>query len=182
MNLALREQIVKHIMAGLAVIPSSHISLNKSKSLMSQEFLLSDKLTFEVDDALIKNRIWGCQISSEQQEIKILLGDCSQEKNVSEYCLVIQLKDAPSYGMYLVCNDNVDSEPLLACSINGKDWLECNTYLQATFLAGMEQIKELGLNWNKCKDYKEQYEMMISFIQFHSEIYEEKDEGQEEGL
>lgn len=185
MNLNLRRQIIQHIFAGLAVIPSSFINMASSKSLMSQEFLLDDKLTFESDSGSVKNKIWGCQISSEQQELKILLGDCSQEKNVSEFCLIVQLKDSPIYGVYLLVDeyeDDSEDEALLACSINGKNWLECNTYLQATFLAGMEQIKDLGLKWSKCSDYLEQYKTMVSFIKFVDELYKEKHEGQEEGF
>lgn len=185
MNFDLREQIIKHILANLVIIPANFISTLKSKSLKSSEYLLDKKLRFNIDDQIVERKLWGCQISSEQQELKILLGDCSQE-NIPEYCLIVQLKDAPAYGLYLVhngfSNDPIDSEAMLACSLNGKDWLECNTYLQATFLAGMEQVKEIGLAWSKCTSYDEQYEMMLSFLNFHAMTYGVKDEGQEERL
>lgn len=178
------ENIIRHVMANLAIIPSSFVDPDKTKSLMSKEYLLTEKLSFESEEEVIKNRIWGCQISLEQQELKFLLGDCSQEKNIPEYCLIVQLKNAPAYGVYLVFNDlvssQVDSEPLLACTLNGKEWMECQTYLQATFLAGMEQVRDVGLSWNKCTDYKDQYELMLSFIEFHNVVYEAKYEGQED--
>lgn len=183
MNRLLMENIVKHVLANLAVIPSSFVNVDKTKSLMTKEFLLHDKIPFENEGSeLIENRIWGCQISAEEQELKLLLGDCTQEKNLPEYCLIVQLKNAPAYGVYLVYSDEVANEPLIACTLNGQDWLECQTYLQATFLAGMEQIRDIGLTWHKCNDYKEQFNMMMSFIKFHNIVYEAKYEGQENGF
>lgn len=183
MNRILMENIVKHILSNFVVISSSFVDLNKTKSLMNKEFCLTETLSFIHDNEQVtKNKIWGCQISAEQQELKILLGDCSQDKNIPEYCLIVQLKGAPAYGLYLVNNhllkESIDSEPIIACTLNGQEWMECQTYLQATFLAGMEQIRDTGLAWNKCTDYKEQYNLMLSFIKFHNQIYEAKYEGQ----
>lgn len=185
MNKTLMENIVRHVFANLAVIPSNFVNLDRTKFLMDKDFLLHDKISFVTDnEGVIHNKLWGCQISAEQQEIKILLGDCSQEKDIPEYALLVQLKNAPAYGVYLVYNDLVpdkaDSEPLIACSLDGKEWLECQTYLQATFLAGMEQIRDIGLSWNKCTNYKIQFESLLSFIKFHNTTYEAKYEGQKD--
>jgi hypothetical protein len=43
----------------------------------------------------------------------------------------------------------------------------------------MEQIRDIGLTWSKCTNYKDQYDLMISFIDFHSTVYEAKYAGQE---
>jgi hypothetical protein len=178
MNYVLMEHIIRHVMANLAVISSSFVNLDKTKSLRSKEFLLSEKLLFENENITKQNNIWGCQVSVDHHDMKILLGDCSQDNDLLEFCLIVQLKDAPSYGLYLIYNDldpDVNAEPLIAVSVNNKDWMECGTYLQGTFLAGMEQIRDLGLTWNKCTDYKTQYEMMLSFIKYHNSFYEETD-------
>jgi hypothetical protein len=174
MNYALMHEIIKHIFANLAIIPSKFIDLNNTISLRDKKFLLHEKLTFEAEDGQeIKNKVWGCQLSAEQQELKILLGDCTHDSSVSEYCLVVQLKNSPAYGLYLRFNDLGESdEPLIACTLDGKSWMQCNTYLQATFLAGMENLKDLGLSWNKCHDYKDQFELMLSFIEFYDQFYE----------
>lgn len=178
MNLTLREVIVKHVLANFAIIPSAHLSIDKSKSLQSKEYLLSDKVSFMgLEDEVIQNKLWGCQVSVEQQEIKILLANCTIDINCPEYALLVHLKDQPLYGLYLVNNNSLDHEALIAVSMNGKEWLECSTYLQATFLAGMEQLKDLGFAWNKCTSYKEQLVALLSFIKFHNDIYGDKDEG-----
>lgn len=179
MNKDLLEQIVRHILSSLVVIPSSFIDPDRSASLMSKEYQLKDTLSFEVDGITRKNKLWGCQISAMEEEIKMLLADCTQERDIPEYCLIVQMKNAPAYGLYFIYNDllnkRIPSDPLIACSINDKDWMECNTYLQATFLAGMEQIKELGLSWNKCVNYKSQIDLVKSMIKYHDEYYEDKE-------
>lgn len=186
MNRILTETIVRHVLANLAVIPSDFVNIDKSKSLMSKEFLLPEKLMFEAEDGgSVRGKVWGCQISVQQQELKMMIGDCTTEEELPEFCLIIQLKDAPAYGVYLVYNDfvgdQVGSEALIACTLDGKAWMQCQTYLQATFLAGMEQMKDIGLAWNKCSNYKEQFNMLLSFIEFHNTVYEVKNEGQEDG-
>jgi hypothetical protein len=184
MNRVLMESIVRHIFSNFAIIPSSFVNLNKTKTLKSKEFLLPEKISFATETStIIENRVWGCQISVDQQDIKILLADCSQEENIPEYSILVSLKNAPSYGVYLVYNDmapnQVNSEPLIGCSLNGKEWIECSTFLQATFLAGMEQIRDVGLAWDKCTSYKDQFNALISFTKFHATVYEDQYEGQE---
>jgi hypothetical protein len=175
MNTELLNQIVRHIFSSLAVIPSSFIDVNKTKSLMTNEFLLKDTLSFEIEGKSITNKIWGCQLSAEDNELKIILGDCTQDRDIPEYCLIVQLKNFPTYGVYLVYNDlvgeDIPSEPLIACTLNGSDWLLCNTFLQATFLAGMEQMKELGLSLNKCSNYETHINSMKTFITYHDSYY-----------
>jgi hypothetical protein len=173
MNHILLEEIIKHIYASLAIIPGDFIDLDKTKSLRSKEFLLNEHISFDVDDKIIDNNVWACQISADNNELKMILADCSQDKDISEFALVVQLKNAPAYGLYLIYNSEVNSEALLACTINNSDWLECNTYLQATFLAAMERLKDTYLNWNKCTNYKDHFNLLQSFIKYHDSVFEE---------
>jgi hypothetical protein len=180
MNKALLETIVKHVFANFMVVPSTHVNVGKSKSFTDKEWLLHDQIPFDVEgsDQVQKNHVWGCQISADQQEVKVLLGDCTEDKNFPEYALIVHLKDSPTYGLYLVNNSNdiqVSTDPMIAVTMDGKDWLQCSTFLQATFLAGMEQIREVGLAWSKCTNYKSEFDMLVSFINFHHSIYGEKE-------
>lgn len=170
MNLFLRECIVKHILANFAIIPSDFVFLDKSKSLQSKEFLLPKTISFtDSNGSSLENRLWGCQASIDKQEVKILLADCSMDKEISEIAILVHLKGQPMYGLYYV-NDE-EAEALIAGSINGKEWLECNTYLQATFLAGMEKLKEFGLPWQKLTDYNDLVSHISFFIDFHSKLF-----------
>ena len=174
MNQALTEQIAKHILTGLGVIPSHNVH----QSLIDKEFLLEQKLHFKNEGAsIVKNSIYACQITIDQKDFKIILGDCSQEKGFPEYCLVIQFKGNPAYGLYFILESHdSDGEALIAVSVNDKDWMPCNTFLQATFLSAMEQLKDLGIGWIKCSNYKKEYDMLLSMINFHS-AYEVENEG-----
>jgi len=186
MNLILREQIVRHVFANLGIVFSPFVNLDKSKSLASQDYLLPEKLSFQDSEGKdIQNKVWGCQISVDKSEVKMLLADCSQDKDLPVYALLIQMKDAPAYGLYLVYSDHlpaenqVDSEATIAFSMDGKSWMECGTYLQATFLAGMEQLRDIGIGWNKCANYQAQFESLQSFLKFQSNLQGDDDEGQE---
>ena len=151
---------------------------------MSKDYLLPETLSFEDEDGIISsNKIWGCQLSADVQEIKILAGDCTMDPDSPEFCMLIQLKNAPAYGLYLSFKESYENPTdgicMIEYSLDYKGWLECNTFLQSTFLAGMEQLKEIGFAWNKASNYQPQYQSLLSFIKFHSTIYEAEHEGQE---
>lgn len=177
MNKILTAEIIKHIFSGLAIIESSFVNMNKTKSLMSKDFLLKETLSFEEDNMIISNNIWGCQLLIDKKEIKMLLGNCSQDKNYPEYCLLVQLKDSPSYALYFIEEDPLQS--LIACSVDGNKWMQCSTYLQATFLAGMENVKDIALSWDRCTNYNSQYQSLQSFIKYYNLVYEVENAGQE---
>ncbi|CAB4197020.1 hypothetical protein UFOVP1290_540 [uncultured Caudovirales phage] len=180
MNKNLSKEIVKHIFANFGIIPSDFVNQDNLLSLISKEYLLDDTISFENENGnLLKNKIWGCQLSTNLQELKILVGDLSQDIYVKEYCMIIQLKDSPVYALYYSysIHDILDNESVIAFSLDKQKWIECETYLQATFLAGMQQVKDIGFAWNKCSDYKSQHKAMINFIKYYSAMYEELNEG-----
>jgi hypothetical protein len=183
MNQKLTEQIVIHILSNLGVLPSTFIDQDKTKSVMDKKFLLPEKLTFEtVDGEILRKNIYGCQISvTDTKEFKMLLADCTQEKDAPEYSLVIQLKGAPAFGVYLIFNQlipqDLPDEALIGVNTDKAHWIPCSTYLQATFLAGMEQLRDLGFGWTKCVSYQELHSQLLSFIKFHRNFFEVSDEG-----
>lgn len=180
MNQKLTEQIANHILSNLGIVPSSFVDAGQTRSVMDKQFILSEKIKFELDGNVFSKNIYGCQVSVVgDQEFKLLLADCTQEKNIPEYCLVAQLKDAPAFGIYLISNSSVDAEALIAVNSDKKHWVPCTTYLQATFLAGMEQLRDIGFGWSKCKNYKDLHEQLLLFIKYHDNYFGGYDEGQE---
>jgi hypothetical protein len=184
MNRQLTEEIIYHILSSIGVLPAAFIKQDTLQSLIDKQFLLSEKITFqsETGESIVKN-VYGCQMSvTDSKEFKMLLADCTQEADLPEYCLLVQLKDSPVFGLYLLFNhlaeNPPDSEAMIAVSSDGKHWMPCSMYLQATFLAGMEQLKDLAFGWGKCTSYQDLYQQMLSFIKFHSKFYEVEDEGQ----
>jgi len=171
MNYALLKEVVSHVMANFGVIPSDFVDHKNTDSLMGPTYLLPEKIVFEEEGKPYTGMVWGCQFSMAQTEVKVILGECTTDPKFSEFAMVIQSKNTPAYGLYLCYNElsnhPLDSEPDLSVSLNGKDWMDCTTFLQATFLAAMEQVRDLQAPWNKCSDYKELHKMLLSFMNYH---------------
>lgn len=184
MNEKLTEQIVYHVLSNLGILPCNFINVDQTKCLIDNQFLLSEKITFQTDEGiLLQKNIYGNQASvTDKKEFKMLLADCTQEKDIPEYALIVQLQDAPVFGVYLIFNqlvsDPPEAEAMIAVNTDKKHWIPCTVYLQATFLAGMEQIRDISSTWNKCKDYKDLHSYLLSFIKFHDNFFEvTTDEG-----
>lgn len=181
MDLVLMEHIVRHIYEGLGLLPAVYLDPFRTQSLATKDFKLHDKkLVFQDGDRVLHRPIYACQISLGGKDFKIMAGDCSQG-DVPEFCVVIQLTDMPAYGMYLICDPTLDREALIAVSLDNQHWMPCSTFLQATLLAAMEQLKDVAIGWIKCTKYQNQYEQLLSMINFHISYYEVERAGQEDG-
>lgn len=186
MNRKLTEQIAYHVLANLGVLPAEFVNKEVTKAIIDKQFLLNEKLVFEGDEGgTIRKNIYGGQVSvADNKELKMMLADCTQDKELPEYCLLVQLKDAPAFGLYLIATqftkEPVDPEALIAVSTDSNYWMPCSTYLQATYLAGMEQIKDVGFGWTKITNYEKLHKQLLSFIKFHHNFFGATDEGQEE--
>lgn len=186
MNSKLTEQIAYHVLANLGIFPSDFVNKEMTRSIVDKQFTLSEKISLEIEGGeIIRHNIYGCQVAvADSKELKILVANCTEDKSLPEYCMLVQLKDAPAFAVYLIftqlSNESLDSEALIAVSTDQKNWMPCSTYLQATFLAGMEQIRDLGFGWTKCNNYQDQYQQLLSFIKFHHNFFGDTDEGQED--
>lgn len=182
MNQRLSEEIAYHILAHLGCLPANFVAADTLRSIIDRKFLLPDKLKLTTTDhqELSKN-IYGCQTSVSGKELRLLLADCSLEKNLPEYCLLVQLKGAPAYGLSLLFGGLVPDPPatevLIALCGDGKNWMPCNTYLQASLLASMEQLRDVGGQWGKCVFYQEQLNLLLSFVSFRDLFFGGADEG-----
>jgi hypothetical protein len=153
----LTKEIVKYIFSQLGI--TNPINNKFFKSLLDNDFILSEKISFEIDNKIVKKNIWGCQLTCSDQAFKMLVTDCSQD--TKEYYLISQLKDCPAYGLSF----NEDGNYTITYYMNSI-WLPCNIYMQATFLAGMEQLKNISITFDKCTEYQEQYNLLLEFINY----------------
>lgn len=177
MTQILTEHIVNHIFSNLLIINSSQFDRDKYKSIRSEDHLLLKSMVFEDETGQELHRnIWGVQLTIENQNLKLLLADCSVDSSTQEYALLVYLPDSPSYAVYSAySNDSsnrVNSDVLIAASLDGQNWMKCNMYLQAMFLAGMEQIKDVPYRMSKCQEYSKEYDLLKSFVKYHGAIYE----------
>lgn len=174
MNSRLTTEIAIHVLSNLGIIESNFVNYQRTKSLIDPNFLLPEKVSFTLDNQQIHNHVYGSQVNLGGKDIKLLLADCSQEKDFPEYALLVQLKDAPAFGVYLINNSQ---EALIGVNTDKKFWMPCTTYLEGTFLAAMEQLRDLGTGWTKCSNYQSQYQQLLSFIEFHDNLFGENNEG-----
>jgi len=182
MNIKLTEEIAYHILAHLGALPANFTASDTARSMIDRQFLLPEKLKLTIDNQELSKNIYGCQVSVAGKDLRLLLADCSLEKNLPEYCLMVQLKGAPAYGVYLLFNRLVKENPpttevLIALSSDSKNWMPCNTYLQASLLASMEQLRDVGGQWGKCQSYQEQLNLLFSFVAFRDLFFGGADEG-----
>jgi|SRR5579859_491874 len=175
MNLSLLKEIILHIYSNFKIFPSDYIS-DSTKSLVDDLFLLSEKINIEYDHVSYSGKIYGCQISIMQNMVKILLGECTIDKKYPEFAMIIKPKEDLFYALYIRANekDPHDSQPMLATSLDGKTWMKCSTYLQGTFLAAMEQLKDTHFSYNKCSEYQDLYKSLLVFLQFYDQCYYER--------
>ena len=184
MSKQLTSQIINHIFSNLLIINKSDFDINKFKSIKSTDHLLPETISFtdESEGQEIVNKIWGIQLVIEGQKLKMLLADCSVEPKILEYALLVKMQDSPAYGIYASYNKDynqlvVDGN-LIAVCMDNPNWIQCNIYLQATFLAAMENIKDIPYTLEKCEDYKLEYNSLLSFIKYYDFSCEDDDEGQ----
>ncbi len=179
MNKELTNQIIRHVYHCLGIkLPNKK---NKNHPLIQEKYLLDRKISFEDGD---KKNIWGVSFQVEDNSyFQIVISDVS-DSSAPEYAMICCLTDAPTYGTYLSYAEYLDSQdeecdrPLIAFSVKDSIWSECNTYMQACFLCGMEKIKEITTPFSKITD-ESIVDNLIKFIEFYQDKMEAEDAGQE---
>lgn len=166
----LTDQILAHIYHSLGIGALTNISI------LSDAFLIPRKISFNIDGEEKIANLWGAQITIDNLNFRILCGDFSSE--IKEFALVIKLDNCPTYGCYLsFCemNDNHFTNPsdgMILFSFKDNHWLISNTYVQATFLAGMEQLKDVGAAWQSLVKYDDLIDNIKTLVEYHDNSFE----------
>ena len=169
----LTEEIIRHVLSCFVVV-SNDVD-RSGLPLNGKDYQLKETILFDTDEGLIKNQVWGIQFIVEQKMFKVLLADTSIDK-CPEYCLLVHLEGLPYYGLYLSTDEDF-SQAIIAFSMDGSSWNECSTFLQATFLAAMEQIREGLFLQAVCEDYKKEHQSLLDFLKFHGATFGDTYEG-----
>jgi len=161
---ALTQEIVKHVMTKLGV---GHENLHSAyASIMHQDFELDQTICLINDEGEeVNNRMWSCKVSVEDKDFRLLLADCST-LGEEEYALMVALDGSPEYGIYYSITD--PGACYIACLLN-EFWVTSTVYMQAAFLTGMEQVKDLSSPWVRNEKTKDLYEKLVKFIGHHEE-------------
>jgi len=165
----LTHEIVKHIFTKLGIVNDQLHQVYSS--VKDHDFLLDQKINLlDEDDHEFSKNLWSCKLRIEDKDFRILLADCSLDDDVQEYALLISLQDSPEYGCYF--SSTVEDSSI--CSFLNDNWVESPIYVQAAFLAGMEQIKDLSSPWIYNDRIDDLYVKLIAFIKYHDEVINER--------
>jgi hypothetical protein len=175
MNTNLTYEIAKHILASLCVVKADFVNQAKAISIMDPYYLLKEKLAFNFDGEIVSNNVYGCQTNIGDKEFRMILADCTIDKETPEHCLFVELQDSPSYCVFF--SEHAKDDTLIATNMTKKFWLPCPIDLQGTFLASMECIKSLAHIWSRCTKYTDQYKRLQSFIEYHDEYCSDEQEA-----
>jgi hypothetical protein len=151
MNEVLTYEIVRQALSGFLFV-------EKSKSIVNQDFRSPSKLRVEIDGEIVSVPVFSCQIliPGSKEKMTVMVAKFGK----GEFCCVIHMDGTPWYGLGLD-----ESLAYMSFSIDGKSWQNCSIYLQATFLAGMEQLKEIPHVFEPVEDDREQFAVLKSFLE-----------------
>lgn len=163
MNQNLVNAICKHLADNLGVTE------NRKISIMANSFRSKNKIQFK--DNQDRNdiaKVWSCQTIVNGSKFRLMCSnlECSHSDYAEQdYIFVVKLDGCPTYGFSTTIWERDDFEGFMACQINEDgNWMQATTYLQATFLAGMEQLKDLTSTYDKCSNEEDLFKSLKEFI------------------
>lgn len=148
----LTNEILLHVFDNLGLV------LPRQTSLKNDYFLTSAAIDLVEDDKDKHLKIWGAQVPVAAGKFQMLLTEMKTHSQEQEYFLVSQLDDCPMYGCYILLESPIQGriEPRhgeILFSLKDNAWLPTDIFIQATFLAGMEQLKDLLTSWTPVTDH-----------------------------
>lgn len=177
MRYGLTDCIVEHIFDNLG------ISLQRTASLRDLAFQLQDTIQYQEDDEVYGENahatLYGAEFSIEKSKFRMLLADFNSNETNSEYALVVKLEGSPTYGCYLYVDNAIgDPEDGFICfAAKPNTWVKASVAIQATFLAGMENLREINSSWIKPKKYQDLLQELKSFYEYQNNINDKRDEA-----
>jgi hypothetical protein len=170
--------IVKHIFKNLGIFDDVPISIK------NETFLTSEQISYSSDDGEKTAPVWACQTSVEGKKLSMICTSLiipgEDHIDDTENFVVVKLAGQPAYGCYLLSAGfgTFIEAGFIATELKPKTWIPTTTFLQATFLAGMEQLRDLTSKYDAISSPEELFTLLKEFIVYHeSTAIGEKNEG-----
>jgi hypothetical protein len=151
-NVVLTNEIVKHVFANLG------ISEERRGSVIHDVFRSNKTLSFTDDNGKQTVSVFGCKVNVEGKRFQIVAVKLSE----TESAFVSRLEGCPVYGCYF-------GDECLVGVLAKDRWIEGSMFIQASFLAGMEQLREVGTIFTRMNDVSEMFEMLKTFLVFEGD-------------
>jgi len=151
-NQVLTGEIVKHIFDNLGIYATRKVSIHNEEFRLDETISISDDLGNTQSIPL-----WGCFTNINGNKLSLLAIEFSIDK---EAALLVQLEKLPLYGAYL-------GSPSMIGVMTNEHWIEATLFIQASFLAGMEQMREIGSPFERLEKPAEMIKNMKTFISMY---------------
>lgn len=160
MKYKLEREIINYILDGLGVYSPS-----RKLSIFDKSFLLDKKINIEDEKPV---SIYGCQADIEGSQMRIMLTDLLEhEDDYIEFYLIIKYANSPYYAFFLLNTESFTEEDSFALySVDGKMFDKNSISMSASLLLGMEQLKDIPIQWKKMSSYDDMYSCLISSIDY----------------
>jgi hypothetical protein len=154
----LTDVIVEYIFTNLGMMDQ------RKNSLISSKLLIDQKITFEDEQ---QYDIYACETIISQAKI-MMVGTfiTNEEDNTKDMVAIIKIENCPTYGCYATLDKTIVNNGLIAFTLKENTWVKANVFMQATFLAGMEQLRDVANPFDVCQITKDIYQDLVSFLTY----------------
>ena len=163
MKKEIEQTIVKYLLQKLGITQKNNVSL------LSNMFLLKNNISTIEDYNCM---LYGVSTIVSNTKANIFCFKPESNNDVDWYLTLIKFEDLPTYALY---SDNDIESYNIYVKTNTSGWMKTTTFLQATFLAGMEQINDANTYYNTANindcDLSELTDL-LKFIDVVEENYE----------
>lgn len=174
MSQELTDAIVKHILFNLGATTE----VFERNSITNTRFLTDHQIEFDDEQGITEPAyIWACETTINHSKFRMMcvIFDCQHTKDADkEVAVLVKLPDCPTYGIMASNSSGYIDEAFIACEIKDKMWVKTTSYIQATFLAGMEQLKELSAAYEKCEKTDDLFLLLKEFIAYRTSFDSEE--------
>lgn len=133
----LRDHIIGYIIRNMLEVKKDTFKL---KEHFECENYVGDK---------VKAPLWSIEGQIGTDKFQALLCEVSDTEDLQEFIFLSKLEGSPTYASYLGRDEEDDiTQSALSYSTQDGVWLPTNVYLQATYLAGMESLKDVLVEWH----------------------------------
>lgn len=165
MNYKLQKEIIVHVFRKFGLLlDNTGPGAGFIESLLSDKFLTEKKIAFEDEDKKkYQNNVWAGTRKLDKSKIRVLIADIHED--IEEYAIIFQMDNLPAYALRL----SIDADDPGSLYVNIKDdkWVTTSIAAQARFLFGIEGLSEMPAAWERLDDYKDQYKLLVQFLNFY---------------
>jgi hypothetical protein len=170
MNTELTNAIIKYLYTGLGIYGTE-----VPVSLRHQLFKTDKQIAFEDESGSKGVPVWAGETKLDNKKFNFIYTSLTINEMTEDF-LVVKLDDNPGYGCYAsldILNQSTIGDGFIAVQLKLNSWIPANVYLQATFLAGMEQLKDLASRYDKSSKVEEMFGLLKEFINYREKMENE---------